>query len=118
MSRLFPISNFKETARQKQNAMRLGVQFVNKVDEDMTEILESISFIHSWIRNQALFRTTTMVNIFCVKIIVQNQYICIKEEYDNEEDVVIRLTGSDPQKCRNIVRFNYTTGTFENVQLK
>ena len=55
------IINFKETSRQKQNAMRLGVKFINKVDEDMAEILEAIPYIHSWIRNQALFRTSTMV---------------------------------------------------------
>ena len=80
-------------------AMRLGSEYVNKVDEDMAEIIESISYIHSWIRNQALFRTRI-------------------EEDDNDEDVVIRLTSTDPQRIKKIRRFNYSTMDFENVQLK
>ena len=80
--------------------MRLGPEFVLKVDMDMAEILEGISFIHSWIRNQALFKT---VNI---------------QEDAEDEDIVIRLTSTDPQKCKNIVRFNHVTGTFEKVKLR
>ena len=79
--------------------MRLGSEYVNKVDEDMAEIMESISYIHSWIRNQALFRTRI-------------------EEDDNDEDVVIRLTSTDPQRIKKIRRFNYSTMDFENVHLK
>ena len=52
----------QETSRQKQNAMRLGAEFVSKVDEDMAEIMEGITYIHSWIRNQALFRTSLKVS--------------------------------------------------------
>lgn len=91
---------FKETARQKQKALRLGPEFVTKVDEDMAEILECVSFIHSWIRNQALFKTVDI------------------GEDENDEDVVIHLTTSDPQHCANIVRFNQVTMEFENIKLK
>ena len=35
-----------------------------------------------------------------------------------DEDIVIRLTSTDPQKCKNIVRFNHVTGTFEKVKLR
>ena len=91
---------FKETARQKQKALRLGPEFVTKVDEDMAEILECVSFIHSWIRNQALFKTVDI------------------GEDENDEDVVIHLSTSDPQHCANIVRFNQVTMEFENIKLK
>lgn len=90
----------QETARQKRNAMQLGPEFVLKVDMDMAEILEGIPLIHSWIRNQALFKT---VNI---------------QEDAEDEDIVIRLTSTDPHKCKNIVRFNHVTGVFEKVKLR
>ena len=80
--------------------MRLGPEFVLKVDMDMAEILEGISFIHSWIRNQALFKTVHL------------------QEDAEDEDIVIRLTSTDPQKCKNIVRFNHVSGAFQNIKLK
>ena len=78
--------------------MRLGSEYVIKVDEDMAEIMESITYIHSWIRNQALFKTRI-------------------EEDDTDEDVVIRLTSTDPQRIQKIMRFNYSTMDYENVKL-
>ena len=37
---------------------------------------------------------------------------------ENDEDIVIRLTSCDPQRCKNIVRFNYSTNDFDTISLK
>ena len=42
----------------------------------------------------------------------------MKPEEDDKDEVVIRLDAKDPQKCKNIVRFNYITMAFEPVKLR
>ena len=53
----------KESGKQKTKALRLGAEYVAKVEEDMAEIFEGMSSIHTWIRGQALFRAKRNVTL-------------------------------------------------------
>ena len=53
---------FQESGKQKTKALRIGPEYVAKVEEDMAEILDGMWHIHSWVRSQALFRPKSNVS--------------------------------------------------------
>ena len=58
----FHSSIFQEYGRQKLRATKLGAVYLKKVEDDAQEIAEGTTHIYSWIRNQALSKTLTLVD--------------------------------------------------------
>ena len=114
---MFLIFKSQEYGRQKLRATKLGAVYLKKVEDDAQEITEGTSHIYSWIRNQALSKTLTIVIFHLNHTIII--IIRVKPEGDdNDEDIVIRLDSKDPHKCKNITRFNYIKMDYIPVKLR
>ena len=75
---MFLIIKSQEYGRQKLRATKLGAVYLKKVEDDAQEITEGTSHIYSWIRNQALSKTLTIVIFHVNHIIIKISPIVIR----------------------------------------
>lgn len=90
---------FQESARQKKAALFLERnEAIEDIDEATTTILENISHIKQWI---------------------QGQVSCPREPNDqDDEDVVISLTSTNPQQVKKVANYDYNHRQFVSKSLR
>lgn len=90
---------FQESARQKKAALFLERnEAIEDIDEATTTILENISHIKQWI---------------------QGQVPCPREPNDqDDEDVVISLTSTNPQQVKKVANYDYNHRQFVSKSLR